>query len=169
MRIHNTILWLNVILVLGVVNYQIVRKEMVLNEGQTIFLELGPRDPRSLMQGDYMALRYQLPDVLRSQTIPDDGLVVFEVDHRQVATITRVHTPENPLKTGEYLLRYQRRDGRIQFGSQGFFFQEGHAEDYVTARFGELRVSPSGESVLIGLRDEHLNSLGPPQKPPREE
>ena len=161
MRIRNIILWLGVILVLGVVNYQIVRKEMLVNEGQTIFLQLGPRDPRSLIQGDYMALRYRLPDLMR--TIPDDGLVVFELNAQRIAAITRLHTPENPLKTGEYLLRYQRRDGWIQFGSQDFFFQEGHADSYATARFGELRVSPSGECVLVGLRDEELNPLGPPQ------
>ncbi|MFX7329222.1 GDYXXLXY domain-containing protein, partial [Acinetobacter baumannii] len=34
------------------------QKEMLLKEGQLVLLPLAPVDPRSLMQGDYMALRY---------------------------------------------------------------------------------------------------------------
>src|SRR5690606_17741733 len=48
------------LLVLGVVNYAIHGKERVIRNGEVVFLELAPVDPRSLMQGDYMALRFQL-------------------------------------------------------------------------------------------------------------
>ena len=51
---------LGALLVLGVVNAAIVGKETIKREGDTVYLPLAPVDPRSLMQGDYMALRFTL-------------------------------------------------------------------------------------------------------------
>ena len=58
------------------------------------------------------------------------------------------------------MLYYRRRGGRIKIGTDAFFFQEGHAPRYERAKFGELRVDASGESLLIGLRDEERRPLG---------
>ena len=164
MRMRNIVLWLGVVLVLGFVNYHIVRKERLLNASQTVFFQLGPRDPRSLIQGDYMALRYRVPANIDISELPDTGVLVFVIDERQIAALTRVHSRENPLKSGEYPVNYQKRDGNLYLGTDAFFFQEGHAQYYATARYGEMRVSGSGESVLVGLRDEELRVLGPPVK-----
>lgn len=158
---RNTFLWITVLLVLAVVNVQIVQKELLLKQGIPMLLRLAPVDPRSLIQGDYMALRYDLPEFLRRDSLPRDGHVVVHLDEQQVATIMRVHTPEAPPGVGEHLLRYRRREGRVQLGSKAFFFQEGHAGYYTNARYGELRVNNSGESMLVGLRDNDLHSLGP--------
>ena len=49
-----------VALVLIAVNLSIVAKERIKTGGEPIFLELAPVDPRSLMQGDYMALRFAI-------------------------------------------------------------------------------------------------------------
>ena len=38
----------------------IVAKERIKTNGERIFLALAPVDPRSLMQGDYMALRFEI-------------------------------------------------------------------------------------------------------------
>ena len=48
------------VLILVLINWQIWSKERHLAEGEVVFLELAPVDPRSLMQGDYMALRFAL-------------------------------------------------------------------------------------------------------------
>ncbi len=45
-------------LVLGLANATIYQKEQILAHGERVVLELAPVDPRSLMQGDYMALRF---------------------------------------------------------------------------------------------------------------
>ncbi len=164
MRIRNALLWLGLLAVLGSLNYQIYRKEHLLNASRTVFFQLGPRDPRSLIQGDYMALRYRLPGSIGSSTLPKSGTLVFEMDDRQIATITRLHTRDNPLKPDEYSVKYQKREGNLFLGTDAFFFQEGHAHYYTTARYGELQVSASGESVLIKLRDEDLRVLGPPEE-----
>lgn len=161
---RNALLWITTLLVLAVVNLQIVQKEFLLKQGITMLLRLAPVDPRSLIQGDYMALRYDLSEFLWEDSLPRDGQVVVHLDEQQVATILRVYTPDEPLVEGEHLLRYRWREGSIQLGSKAFFFQEGHADSYAHARYGELRVNDSGESVLVGLRDNDLHLLGPPPR-----
>src|SRR5690606_24345673 len=51
-------LWAGLAIVLLVVNTGIYQREQILQQGQTAVLALAPVDPRSLMQGDYMALRF---------------------------------------------------------------------------------------------------------------
>jgi uncharacterized membrane-anchored protein len=46
------------LLILVAVNFSIAGKERLLAEGRVVYLQLMPVDPRSLMQGDYMALRF---------------------------------------------------------------------------------------------------------------
>ena len=53
------------LLVLGFFFFNIIKNESVLNDGETVLLELRPVDPRSIMQGDYMALRFSLGDEVR--------------------------------------------------------------------------------------------------------
>ena len=43
----------------------VVQKEAVLEEGHLVLLALAPVDPRSLMQGDYMTLRYAVAVTVR--------------------------------------------------------------------------------------------------------
>jgi len=57
-------------------------------------------------------------------------------------------------------MQYRIRDRQVKFATNAFFFQEGHAQDYVKARYGEFRVAASGECILTGLRDENLVQLG---------
>lgn len=150
------------IVILAAVNGLIVHKERILDSGTTVFLRLVPRDPRSLFQGDYMVLTYdianRIPEAeLRKQTL--SGLIVISRDDNGVARFERFHSGA-PLAAGELLLRYRRR-GRLRLGAESFFFQEGHASFYERARYGELRVAPSGVSVLVGLRGEKFEKLGP--------
>ena len=49
----------NLLLLLGYLNWSIYQKEQTLRDGQLVLFELAPVDPRSLMHGDYMSLRYR--------------------------------------------------------------------------------------------------------------
>ena len=53
-------LLLNLVLVIGYINWAVAVKEKTLGNGKLLLLELAPVDPRSLMQGDYMRLDYQI-------------------------------------------------------------------------------------------------------------
>ena len=49
-----------VIALLGAVNYKVQQFEDVLATGKPVVLKIAPADPRSLMQGDYMVLNYDI-------------------------------------------------------------------------------------------------------------
>ena len=53
-----------------------------------------------------------------------------------------------------------RGRGRVQIGTNAFYFQEGHADRYAAARYGEFKVARDGTAILIGLRDAERRPLG---------
>jgi uncharacterized membrane-anchored protein len=137
---------IGLIIVLVAVNGGIFAKERIRANGQVIFLELAPVDPRSLMQGDYMALRFRIADGIPTEK---SGRVALRIDARGVATVD-----PDPKSRGPRL-RYRIRNGRVWLGTNAYFFEEGTAQRYANAKYGEFRLDrESGEAVLVGLRDE---------------
>lgn len=63
----NWIIAANLIAIIAYFSFTIIQKENILKIGKLILLELSPIDPRSLMQGDYMRLRYSIADSLDTQ------------------------------------------------------------------------------------------------------
>ncbi len=55
---NKIIVAVTLLVILAAVNWAIWDKEGHLAEGEVMYLELAPVDPRSLMQGDYMALNF---------------------------------------------------------------------------------------------------------------
>lgn len=139
---------------LTLINLQITTKQRILTEGTTILLELAPRDPRSLLQGDYMALRYAMADeVARAAKAVgvSDGTVVVELNSNGVARRVAIHNGE-PLSDDQHLLKFRKRGESVRLASDAFFFEEGAGSQYRDARYGELRVAQDGAAVLSGLR-----------------
>ncbi|PON14853.1 hypothetical protein C2W62_26895 [Candidatus Entotheonella serta] len=156
-------LWVGLVVVLVCINVLILDKEKTLAEGELILLELAPRDPRSLLQGDFMALRYQMANQVlhKVETRAMDGNLVIALNDQNVARFARMHTPEIPLAENERLLRFRKRGQHVRIAGDAFFFQEGHGRDYQNAHYGELRVDASGKAILTGLRDRHAQALKP--------
>lgn len=145
------------LLVLGAVKYSIYAKERVIRSGEPIYLELAPVDPRSIMQGDYMALRFQLAGAIEGSlsNIPSTAAqrASIALDDRRVATLA-------PTGQSDLSIRYRVRHHRVWLGTNAYFFEEGAASRFVNARYGEFRVDrASGEAVLVGLRDGELRAL----------
>jgi len=158
--VRRTIALVAGVLILAAANWTIFARERLLAEGAVVLLELAPVDPRSLMQGDYMALRFALADALERQArVAHDGRVVVRLDERGVGRYVRVDDGA-ALDEREMALRYRLRDGRVKFATNAFFFQEGSAPLYAGARYGEARVAPSGELLITGLRGANLEPLG---------
>jgi uncharacterized membrane-anchored protein len=161
MVIRRATVLLGLILILAFFNWSVAQKEALLRDGTPLLIELAPVDPRSLIQGDYMRLEYRIArDISGHREWPHDGEIVVTTGADNVAMFVRRHEAGTPLAAGEHLLVYRRRGGRIKIGTDAFFFQEGHAMRYDRAKYGELRVDASGESLLIGLRDEERRPLG---------
>jgi len=152
------------LLLLAGVNVSIYGKEQLLTHGKAVLLELAPVDPRSLMQGDYMALRFKAANEafggrIDERRMPSDGKLVLSLDDRNIAVFKRFDGGA-PLSANEIVIRYRIRGDKPKFATNAFFFQEGHADYYAKARFGEFRVAENGECILTGLRDENLKQLG---------
>ena len=144
---------------LALVDWTIAARERLVTEGRVVLLELAPVDPRSLMQGDYMALRFRIADVLtRDGAVPADGRLVVAVGPGDVATFRRLDD-DSPLAPDEARLRYRIRDDTVKLATNAFFFGEGEGARYTGARYGEFRVAPDGDALLTGLRDRERKPL----------
>lgn len=153
---------LSVVLVL--VNYAIWQREMLLTHGKMVILELAPVDPRSLMQGDYMALRFAAGETLTPHfgqdelDHPIDGYVIVVPDSNGVAQQVRAQADVQPLTGDEVAVRYRIRDRDVRIVTNAYFFPEGKADHYAQARYGEVRVGDDGTALLVRM-------LGPDRQP----
>lgn len=148
-------------LTLAVANGGIVQKERLIAQGEPLFVALAPADPRSLMQGDYMRLNFNVPTDARPPQAAWGAArprVVLRRDAQGVATFVR---PDDgrPLAADERRVELSPKDGRWILVSDAWFFREGEAERWQRARFGEFRVTPDGRALLVGLRGEGLAPL----------
>ncbi len=154
------------LLTIGVALAGIVGKERLMARGDVVYLRLAPVDPRSLMQGDYMALNFSVANEVRAahgteqSRLAREEVIVVRRDDRNEGHFARLHHGE-PLATGEMLLRVQNVPSRwggngVQVSTDAWFFQEGQAERYAKAKFGEFRVDADGQALLVGMRDEAL-------------
>lgn len=173
---------LSLLLVLGLANYKVLEYENVLKQGESLILELAPVDPRSLMQGDYMELRFGLSDDISAQLSRSshstteqsaplsnlaNGYALLRKDAQGVAHFCRLSetiptdfadcTPGlmMPYKT-TYDWPY------VHLPTQQFFFAEGAEPYFAQARYGEFKVAPNGEALLVGLRDAQLQPMQAP-------
>jgi uncharacterized membrane-anchored protein len=156
------ILAVTVVIILGLINFEIRRKEAIVANGVTVLLRIAPRDPRSLLQGDYMALRYAMARQVATDAKEaniTDGLIVTELAESGEAGFVAIYDGQSLTDT-QQLLKFRQRGESLRLASDAFFFEEGQWETYERARFGELRVSNDGEAVLVGLRNEGYERLG---------
>ena len=151
------IVFINLILLLVYFNYSIVKKEALLKEGQLVLLELAPVDPRSLMQGDYMRLRYTISNNNGDEDIPKRGYCIVRMDSNNIASKVRFQKDLSPLEEDEFPIEYTSPNSwSINIGAESFFFQEGDAEKYEKAKYGAIKTDANGNSLLVGLYDKKL-------------
>ncbi len=166
---NKIIVVVTLLVTLAAVNWAIWDKEGHLAEGEVMYLELAPVDPRSLMQGDYMALNFALSNRIQSvlhQARADgdilkacNGTVVVRLDEKRIAHFQRLDNGD-PLRENERRLGYRLRNGQVRFTTDAFFFQEGHGERFEPARYGQLKVNAEGKPLLVALYDAELTKLG---------
>lgn len=159
-RYSSWLILANLLVLLIWFNFSVWQKEELLSHGDLLLLELAPVDPRSLMQGDYMELRYHIAQDIQEKNLPSRGYVVVRPDSRRVAQRIRLQPQKEPLHAGEYLIPYSRpNEWSLYIGAESFFFQEGKAALYADARYGGLRVDKKGHSVLTGLYDKDRKEI----------
>lgn len=166
---NNILKWtisLSFILLLVVFFKQVAKKEHTLENGQLVFFELAPVDPRSLIQGDYMILNYaftsELPYINSRQEnqIPKNGYLVFQIDSLGVASKLRISPSlEKADSLDVYLKYHSNARNNFNLGIENFFFQEDHSSNYDKAKYAGVRVDQKGNAVLESLYDSLKNPL----------
>jgi len=163
-------------LVLIVAGALIARGERRLATGSTAFLAIADAHPapRSLLQGDGIALSYEVaeaaakaPDQALGEW-PNAGDLVVGLDDRGVATFRRRYEDGAELAADEALLAYRwygddTSSGQLDVGTGVWRHQEGEADTYAGARYAEYRLTPDGVAVLVALRDADLAVVGRPR------
>ena len=168
---HKIIAVVGLVLALGLINGSIYVKEQHLAQGEVVKLKLAPVDPRSLMQGDYMALRFELadnidnafrsaePHIRLAAESSSDNKVIVQLDEQGRASFVALDEGQ-VIAANQRKLQYRVRDGRVKFATNAFFFAEGSAQIYEAAEYGEFRVNQDGEVLLSAMLDKELNKLG---------
>lgn len=149
----------------ALINQSVLRLESEFREARVIYLPIGPSDPRSLIQGDYMTLIFRqtiYPPFEDADALPDRGQIFLALDADNIASFSRVAAPGDAPGSGEIRVDYARDVyGSIQYCPTSFFFQEGDAEAYAGARFAVVRVAASGKTRLVDLADENRKIIDP--------
>ena len=153
---------ITLIALLGYMIWSVREKEVLLEQGDLLLVDLAPVDPRSLIQGDYMTLRYAEARNFMTDSMPKTGYMVVTLDSLGVAKKQRLQETTSPLKDGEYLVNYTASNWRLNIGAESYFFQEGQALLFDSARYGGVMVDNVGHSLLVGLYDNQRQLIKVP-------
>ena len=152
------------LVVLGALNYAIYDKERIMRSETIVLLELAPVDPRSLIQGDYMRLRYAIErriDSATTERTARQGEAVVVARDDRVAEFVRIYRGED-LDAAEHIVRFRRdRMGRARIAPDSFLFQEGHANHYAQARYGVFKFDGRERRILVGLANADRELIEP--------
>ncbi|WP_343627939.1 GDYXXLXY domain-containing protein [Roseateles sp.] len=149
------------------VDYSIARKQRLIAKGRPVYVKLAPVDPRSLMQGDFMRLSYDLPGVgWRGRGDAEPPMlwgarprVAVTLDAQGVAQEPKLLAPGEAAPPGTLVLTLTPKDGGWTFVSDAWFFKEGEAARWQAAKYGEFRVDEDGRALLVGVVGEGLRPL----------
>lgn len=178
-RFKAGVLYGGLALVIAVTTWSVARKEWLLTHGQELILALAPVDPRSLMQGDYMALRFEVGEQvgrlvqMQNKAFQDRELLVYmQPQGQEPALLLGLENPSTGqfwqwdtlsqtwltgsdiLKTepNSYPLRFIYTSGSwLPNGVDAWFFPEGEAYRYEQARYGIFKVNRHADALLEAL------------------
>lgn len=146
-----------VLQVLGLVAFAAV-KQYVVATGTEVLLQGAPVDPRSLMQGDYAILDYEIarvPNRSASSFEPGDDVIVVLAKQGQVWEDTEYLTSGQAtgLRNEVFIRGEMQSNGRIDFGIGTYFVPEGTGHTVEQARDLKIKVSLSddGDATVVGV------------------
>ena len=141
---------------IGLVTFAAV-KQYVVATGTEVILQGTPVDPRSLMQGDYAILDYEIADIpenVKTDFGPGDDVIVVLTKRDQVwEAVDYLTTDWAPLRSDVFIRGEMQSNGRIDFGIGTYFVPEGTGREIERARDLKVRVSVSedGDATVMGV------------------
>lgn len=164
LRMKLTVISLVILLQFAAMGVQIAKSEYVLATGEVIKLELQPLDPRSLIQGDYVILRYVIsqPDIEENFSAREKVQLVLTLNKNGVYEYKGIYKYKGEFNT-EYVstandvIINAKSDGwnGFVYGIESFFVPEGTGREVEReARFAYVKVASNGDAILLRLSSD---------------
>jgi uncharacterized membrane-anchored protein len=143
---------------LGLMAFAGVKQYTVAAGTEVILQQATPVDPRSLMQGDYAILDYEIaviPEMYEALFEPGDDVIVVLAERDQVWKATQYLTSDwdQRLRNEVFIRGAMQPNGRIDFGIGTYFVPEGTGKAIEWADDVKIRVSLSddGDATVTGV------------------
>jgi len=152
-----------VALQLGYVGYHAAVSETLLSSGTSIKLAIEPLDPRSILQGDYVRLQYNIttpPDTiaqeLEARRSNSRIKVVLQQGTDGIYNFERIYKKGEAITDKEIVINGSTSGWRnINYGIETYFVPEGTGiETEQNARFAYVMVGKNGDALLEKLTKE---------------
>ena len=143
----------------GVGGMAVLGAENVLSNGRIVYIALRPVDPRSLIQGDYMAVAFDVDKLPPPREINGEVLALADIDARSIAKIQGLAEPGARPAPGQIAVKLRQKSRRWFVGTDAYFFEEGRADAFASAKYGQFRLGPDGRLLLVAMTDAELNVI----------
>ena len=171
-NIKKILLIINIVILFVVTGFSANKEEGYKKSDSYFYLELAPVDPRSLLQGDYMTLNYDITD--KAQEIIFNGIydskdennkfldmrkgyIVVSLDENKVAKFVKLSKEKTDEK--DLLFIAFKSDGfNVNINANSYLFQEGTGDKYENARYSKV-VLIGNNLRLIDLRDKDFKEI----------
>ena len=171
-NIKKILLIINIVILFVVTGFSANKEEGYKKSDSYFYLELAPVDPRSLLQGDYMTLNYDITD--KAQEIIFNGIydskdennkfldmrkgyIVVSLDENKVAKFVKLSKEKTDEK--DLLFIAFKSDGfNININANSYLFQEGTGDKYENARYSKV-VLVGDKLRLVDLRDKDFKEI----------
>ena len=133
--------------------------EDVLANGRIVYIALRPVDPRSLIQGDYMAVAFNVDRLPAPRGVKGEVVAFADIDDRSIATIQGLAAPGAKPQGNQIAVKLRQKSRRWFVGTDAYFFEEGRADDFAHAKYGQFRLGADGRLLLVAMTDGNLKVL----------
>ena len=154
------LIWLVVILMVSFVTYNGVKNEVALQSGKEIRLALAPIDPRSVLQGDYVMLRYDISTLPEATELPANKKIKVVLSPTSKGTYEyggyykiegNWNKPYEPSDDDIVVNGLIYSDHDVQYGIESFFISEGTGQVFEDKTMAIIKVSENGNALLVEL------------------
>lgn len=150
---------LNLILLIVAFGYSVIREENNLKKN-TFYIKTSPVDPRSLIQGDYMVLNYNITDSARIEAVNiRKGYIRIKINDLKIAEFIRVDKEYVPPSNNEISIQFQKNSSNIDIGVNSYLFQEGTGNKFQKAQYAEVIELKNGKLRLKSLLDKDFKII----------
>lgn len=183
-KMKKVLLIINIILLFVITGFSAQKEESYRKLDSYFYLELRPVDPRSLLQGDYMTLNYDILDKTTEFIYQNKSYEYYEeekkeetkeekerkelagakrayiairLDGNKVARFVKL-TKEKTDEKDLLFIAYKSNGYSVNINANSYLFQEGTGDKYENAHYAKV-VLVDNKLRLIDLRDKDFKEI----------